>query len=166
LHGASPMQPVVSANKFRVFDRKQSINFKFMHFLKRTLATAITAALAFVFLPELSQAQAPQAINSQAVARDTSGAPIANKSLNIVVTITDSILFIPVYEETWSAVTTNRFGLFTLQIGRGTTTDDFTTIDWASGSKYLNINIDGVDMGNATELLTVPYALYAETGRN
>ena len=72
-----------------------------MHFLKRTLATAITAALAFVFLPELSQAQAPQAINSQAVARDTSGAPIANKSLNIVVTITDSILFIPVYEETW-----------------------------------------------------------------
>ena len=117
-------------------------------------------------LPEEAKAQVPQGINYQAVARDTSGTPLAKETLDVVISIIDSNVFTTVYEETWDDVVTNRFGLFTIQIGRGVTVDDFTTVDWAGGGLYLNVNIDGVDMGNATELMTVPYAMYAENAGN
>lgn len=117
-------------------------------------------------LPEEAKAQVPQGINYQAVARDTSGTPLAKETLDVVISIIDSNVFTTVYEETWDDVVTNRFGLFTIQIGRGVTVDDFTTVDWAGGGLYLNVNIDGVDMGNATELMTVPYAMYAMYAEN
>ena len=55
--------------------------------------------LALLALPEQSRAQAPNTINYQAVARDTSGAPLANQSLDVVITIIDSIVLTPVYTE-------------------------------------------------------------------
>ena len=78
---------------------------------------------------------------------------MAKQTLDVVISTIDSNVFTTVYEETWNGVVTNRFGLFTIQIGRGVTVDDFTAIDWAGGGLYLNVNIDGVDMGNATELM-------------
>ncbi|HAW18824.1 MAG TPA: hypothetical protein DCX14_01460 [Flavobacteriales bacterium] len=136
-------------------------------FKLRHLTIAAFSAFAMLFLlPEEAKAQVPQGINYQAVARDTSGTPLAKETLDVVISIIDSNVFTTVYEETWDDVVTNRFGLFTIQIGRGVTVDDFTTVDWAGGGLYLNVNIDGVDMGNATELMTVPYAMYAENAGN
>ena len=92
--------------------------------------------LALFTLPEKASAQAPNTINYQAVARDTSGNPIANQALDVVITIIDSNVFTSVYTETWPGTTTNRFGLFTIQIGRGTTGDDFSAVDWAGGGLH------------------------------
>ena len=132
---------------------------------KAGLALGLFTLAVFSF-PENVSAQAPNTINYQAVARDTSGAPLANQSLDITITIIDSIVFVPVYTESWPGVTTNRFGLFTIQIGRGTTVDDFSAVDWAGGGLYLQVEVDGVVMGNATELTSVPFALYAESAGN
>jgi hypothetical protein len=72
-----------------------------------------------------------------------------------------------VYKETQSK-TTNQFGLFTAEIGGGTVVSgSFGTIAWSSGTKYLQVEIDAsggasyTDMG-ATQLLSVPYAMYAD----
>lgn len=66
-----------------------------------------------------------------------------------------------VYKENHS-IQTNAFGLFTLGIGAGTPqTGTFAGINWASGLKFLKVNINNTLQG-VTQLLSVPYALYAE----
>src|SRR3954464_2398530 len=82
----------------------------------------------------ISFAQAPQAINYQAVARDVSGNILGNTNINI-----DAIFHSGtaggtiVYYESYSPVTTNQFGLFTLSLGTGTVIlGNFSTIAWGS----------------------------------
>jgi len=63
-------------------------------------------------------------------------------------------------------VTTNNFGLFTTIIGQGTSTSvgssaTFDVVDWGASPHFLNVQIDGLDMGT-TQFMSVPYALYAE----
>ncbi len=78
---------------------------------------------------------------------------------------------VPVYNESHT-VTTNGFGLFNLKIGNGTpVAGNFSSVDWSNGPYFLEIGIDvtgGTDyvtMGTS-QLLSVPYALYAETSGN
>jgi hypothetical protein len=108
----------------------------------------------------------PQGINYQAVARDAAGAELPNTALTIRLGVySDPAATILVYEETHS-VTTNAFGLFNVIIGQGTQTsvNPFNTIPWANSAYYLKVEIDGgngfTDMGT-TQLMSVPYALYA-----
>ncbi|WP_340075403.1 hypothetical protein [Leptobacterium sp. I13] len=112
-------------------------------------------------------AQSPQKINYQAVARDNAGNPLANKNIATQIIIRESnAIGTIVYTET-HAVTTNAFGLFTLEVGNGTTTDNFNLIDWGATSHYVQMGLDPTG-GNAFtnlgtfELLSVPYALYAQ----
>jgi hypothetical protein len=63
---------------------------------------------------------------------------------------------------------TNEFGLVNLIIGRGTPLlGDFATINWAGGAKYLEVSIETLpgifDVLGTTELLSVPYAMYAQS---
>jgi hypothetical protein len=67
-----------------------------------------------------------------------------------------------VYAES-QAATTNQYGLFNMEVGRGTaTTGTFAAIDWASDKYYLRVGVDAgsgfVNMGS-TEMLSVPYSL-------
>jgi hypothetical protein len=108
----------------------------------------------------------PQGINYQAVARNTSGAELQNTALTVRIGIyTDAAATNQAYEET-HAVTTNSFGLFNVIIGQGTQTsvNAFSTILWANSAYYLKVEIDGgsgfTNMGT-TQLMSVPYALYA-----
>jgi hypothetical protein len=108
----------------------------------------------------------PQGINYQAVARNTSGAELQNTPLTVRIGIyTDAAATNQAYEET-HAVTTNSFGLFNVIIGQGTQTsvNAFSTILWANSAYYLKVEIDGgsgfTNMGT-TQLMSVPYALYA-----
>jgi hypothetical protein len=61
--------------------------------------------------------------------------------------------------------------LVNLEIGTGTTTDDFTIIDWANGPYFMETAVDitgGISyvvMG-ISQLMSVPYALYAKTSGN
>nr|NQU94138.1 hypothetical protein [Bacteroidota bacterium] len=114
-------------------------------------------------------AQVPQAIHYQTVARDTSGNPLVNQSLGIEISIMQGDPAGPaVYVETYNA-TTNEFGLATIKIGMGTVVlGNFADIPWSEDRFFLQLGMDtkgGTDfkMKGNLELLSVPYALYADS---
>ncbi len=119
------------------------------------------------YISLLANAQIPQLVNYQAVARDAQGTVLTNQSVGLRFSVHDgNSTGTVVYQET-QAATTNQFGLFTVAIGSGTVVQGtFATVNWGSGDKYLQVEIDptgGIvyaDMGTA-QLLSVPYALYA-----
>src|SRR6185503_7443026 len=79
-------------------------------------------------------AQVSNKINYQAIARDVTGAALMNQSIAIRLSILDGSGGPVLYSEKHS-VTTNQFGLFTLQIGDGTVlSGDFNFIVWSSGN--------------------------------
>ena len=111
----------------------------------------------------------PEGINYQAIARDSSGNTI-NNIINLSVTfiILDSIIAgDTVFLEMHSPVSTNRYGLFNLVIGK-INPSSFSAITWHNGNKYLEVLIDTVgsinpvSMGRA-QMMSVPYALYAKS---
>ena len=118
-------------------------------------------------------AQVPNQFNYQAVARNSQGQSIPNASIRTRFTILDgSATGINVYSEV-RLLTTNQLGLFTAAIGgAGATnvTGNFATIDWSTGKKYIKVEADPLGgtnflaLGN-TEMLSVPYALYAVNGK-
>ena len=118
----------------------------------------------------IATAQAPQGFNYQATVRNSSGALITNQNVlfkfNIMLNSQTSL---PVYSETHQAPTDD-LGQVNLVIGTGTpTTGTFAGINWGNGTYYLGIELNTgsayVDMGT-TQLLSVPYALYANTAGN
>ncbi len=135
--------------------------------MKNTLLVLVVTIAATLFSSAKLFSQAPpQGINYQAVARDASGAELQNTPLTVRIGIySDPSATVLAYEET-HAVTTNAFGLFTAVIGQGTQTSPsaFNTILWANSAHYLKVEINGgsgfTDMGT-TQLMSVPYALYA-----
>lgn len=111
-------------------------------------------------------AQVPQAFSYQAVARDASGEIKANADIRVQVQILQgSEDGTVLYTET-HAVQTSEIGSFSLEIGRGTSSDSFSEIDWMNGPHYLAMGVDleggsnYVDVGS-TKLLSVPFALVA-----
>ena len=111
-------------------------------------------------------AQTPQGINYQAVARNADGEPLADTTLDIRINIASDINLSNIDYAEVHALTTNRFGLFTLIIGEGAPLNGiFSGISWETGEKYLNVEIGDLDMGT-TKLMSVPYALYAASAGN
>ena len=118
------------------------------------------------------QAQAPQGFNYQATVRNTTGELIINSNVYFKFNVIQgSQTAVPVFTET-HYVPTDDLGQVTLIIGEGTAnTGVFSEIDWSLGSYYLGIelSINGdngyVAMGT-TQLLSVPYALYAANSGN
>jgi uncharacterized protein (TIGR02145 family) len=113
----------------------------------------------------ISFGQAPQSINYQAVARNTSGAILTNQDISVRITILkDSIGGLVVYQETHN-VEVNSYGLINIAIGTGTVTSGtFSEIGWDTSEHYLKVEIDpdaGInyfDFGT-TQLISVPYVL-------
>ncbi len=106
-----------------------------------------------------SFSQSPQGFNYQAIVRDANGNIRSNQGVQFIFEIIDGTGN-TVYTE-FHTVVTNKYGLVDdIIIGNGASSDNFSNINWGSGIFFLNVNIDGVDMG-ATQLLSVPYALYA-----
>ena len=107
--------------------------------------------------------QTPEGINYQATVRNSSGALMTNQSVSVVFAIKqNSSTGTTVYQETHS-VTTNGYGGFNAVIGAGTsTTGTFSTINWGTSTFYLNVKVNGNDLGT-TQLISVPYALYAKS---
>jgi hypothetical protein len=125
-----------------------------------------------LFLCIFLNAQAPQSLNYQAVARTADGVIIPTQNIGVKFSILDvSVTGTTLYAETHS-VTTNSYGLFTLAIGKGTPiTSTFASINWASGTdKFLKVEIapaggSNYQLQGTTQLLSVPYALYSEKTR-
>lgn len=127
----------------------------------------ILSLLSILFV-QLLFAQTPEKINYQAVMRDTNGDIIPNQNISLQISIIESAISgTTVYTET-HAVTTSANGLITVQIGSGTTTDDFSTIQWNTTDHFLNIALDatgGTNYSNliTQQLVTVPYAFHSNT---
>jgi len=120
----------------------------------------ITLILTIIMVVGKLAAQAPQGINYQAVARNADTSPKANATLTVGIKIKDA-LGADLYTESHTA-TTNGLGLFNLTIGQGSNpSTPFSNLTWASGSKLLEVIING-QSGGTQPLLSVPYALYAE----
>lgn len=115
--------------------------------------------LAFLFCFSLLQAQAPQGINYQAVARDGDGELLVDTEVTVQFDIlagsTDGP---PVYSETHD-VTTSSLGLFSAVIGQGSVVSGtFEDIAWSADSYFLQVSIDETVLGTS-QFLSVPYAL-------
>ena len=112
-------------------------------------------------------AQAPQGFNYQATVRNSAGALLLNQSVSFKFSILqNSASGDIVYSENQTA-NTDDLGHIALVVGQGTaTTGTFSNINWGGGSYYLGIELNTgsgfVAMGT-TQLLSVPYALYANT---
>lgn len=105
---------------------------------------------------------AQNGINYQAVVRNASGEILQNQNISVVFSIISGSTAGPtVYAET-HALTTNNFGNVVAIIGQGTpTSGTFNAINWGSADHFLNVEIDGTDMGT-TQFMSVPYAQYTE----
>jgi len=119
--------------------------------------------LIVMFVVATSIIKAQDGINYQAVVRDNSGELMKNEAVAVEFSIVKtSTVGVKVYTET-HALTTNNFGNIVAIIGQGTPTlGTFGAVDWASDKHFLNVKIDGTEMGT-TEFLSVPYALHAKT---
>ena len=125
--------------------------------------------LAIASLTQL-QAQAPQGFNYQATVRNSAGDLIINTNVYFKFNVIQgSDTSVPIFTET-HYVPTDDLGQVNLVIGQGTAnTGTFSALDWSLGSYYLGIELDtgnGYLAMGTTQLLSVPYALYAENSGN
>ena len=112
--------------------------------------------------------QTPQGLNYQAVVRNSTGIPIADKTVRLRITLQDASQ-VPYYIEN-HLITSNSQGVITAIIGEGTQEgiNTFISIPWEKGDIHLKaeLDIDGgttyTPLSNATKLQAVPYALFAE----
>jgi uncharacterized protein (TIGR02145 family) len=126
----------------------------------------ISTLLAAFFITISLFGQSPSSFKYQAVLRDIRGNIKVNTNTTIIISILQgSASGTSVYSETHTA-TTDGFGLINLEIGKGTVTiGTFGGINWGSGTYFVKVTVDGVEMGTS-QLLSVPYAMYATKAGN
>jgi hypothetical protein len=132
----------------------------------------VFSIIIIVFAVVTSFAQSPKAFKYQALARDNKGNILANKNIRIKISILkESVNGSIVYSEE-HAVQTNQSGVLDLKIGQGTNVlGNFDQIEWGASDYFVKIEID-VNGGNnfsflgISQLLSVPYALYADKSGN
>lgn len=117
-------------------------------------------------------AQTPERISYQAIARDASGDLVVDTKLGVKISIlSGSTSGTVVYSETHTP-NTNSNGLFTLEIGMGAVINGvFSDISWGENDFFIKSEIDFSGGNNYTiegvsQLLSVPYALYAKKAAN
>ena len=115
-----------------------------------------------------TMAQVPQKISYQALIRDAENEIVANRVITLQIQLVTANGD-AVYSETHQTAT-NANGVVSVAIGMGNTTDDFSQIDWSKGEYYVQTTTDlGAGekiVSDASQLLSVPYALYAEKAGN
>ena len=116
--------------------------------------------------------QKNKGINFQGVARNTNGIILANKIINLRLTIkTDSLNGVIEYQEIKS-ITTNAIGLFSVVVGSKkdrhiTSIGNFENINWSNTEKFLEVEVDLTgelyfsNLG-IQKINYVPYAFYAD----
>ena len=114
----------------------------------------ITFLLVFFFFVTKIQAQAPQGIPYQAVARDNAGNLIKNQNIALRFSIHDGTANgAVVFTETHS-VTTDALGLFAVKIGGGTSSGTLADVNWGSGAKFTQVESDVTGGSNFIDMGT------------
>ena len=118
------------------------------------------------------KAQSHAKFSYQAVIRDANEALISNQNLGIQISVLQgSVSGTAVYTESHTSAT-NINGLVSLEIGTGVVVlGNFSNIDWANGPYFIKTETDltgGINytITGVSEMLSVPYALYAENVAN
>jgi hypothetical protein len=118
------------------------------------------------------KAQSPQAIPYQAIVRNASGNIISNQAVKLRFSIHDSLATGTVVYKEIHTLSTNAQGLVNVNIGQGSVqTGSFTSINWGKNGKFIQTELDALnnntytDLGT-TQMMSVPYALYAESSGN
>ena len=112
---------------------------------------------------------APQGFNYQSIVRDGNGDPLLNQTVTLLFSIRNGAPNGPVAYSEKQVISTNEFGLINLVIGQGGTPlqGNFTTINWGGGAKYLTVALETspnvFDELGSSQLMSVPYALFAQT---
>lgn len=124
----------------------------------------IFLSLTWIFLfTEIYAQEAPQGIYYQAVARGTDGNELIEEPLSLRINLLDEdgTIYTELHSET-----TDQYGLFELVIGSGTVeSGSFSSISWGTEDHFLNVELDlgdGYVDVSTTQLLSVPYSLYAQ----
>ncbi|MDA8640977.1 hypothetical protein N9L37_01265 [Flavobacteriaceae bacterium] len=130
----------------------------------------IKATIIFLFLSILTYSQSPEKFTYQSIIKNSSGYLLKNQEVGLRI----SILFnssngAEVYSEEHFP-TSNSNGLVTVIIGEGLTGDNISDVDWGNGEYFLKVEVDpdgGINysMNQTSQLLSVPYALYAENSK-
>ena len=127
-------------------------------------------SLFLILLSHFAQGQSPQAFSYQAVATDADGLELSNQTISIRASILSSNINGPSQWIEVHQITTDPFGLFTIQIGEGSPAGGsqatFDAINWSSDTHFLSVEMDPEGGDNFTlmgtnQLLAVPYALFA-----
>lgn len=132
---------------------------------------ALCLSLASVCGQGLMAEGVPAAIKYQAVLRDVEGRPmVSRQDLAVRITLRQGTPNgVILYKETHTDVATDAFGLMQLEIGRGEVAEagveNLLEVPWENGPIYAQIEVQNDDNGftlmGTSELLSVPYALYA-----
>lgn len=116
--------------------------------------------------------QIPRIFNYQGIARLADGSPMSNQNLHIKIAILPELNATESVFEEKHQVTTNAYGLYTLSIGGGQAIKgSMNQVAWEKGNQFVRVSIDLKGDGQfqelgTTQLLSVPYALYAEKAGN
>jgi len=105
-------------------------------------------------------ADAPGSFSYQSILRDASGKVLSNQNITIGISITNENS-IEMFSETHST-TTNQNGLISLSIGSENQT--LNNIEWGSGTYFITLFVDGVEMGT-NQLLSVPFSMYSNKAK-
>lgn len=130
------------------------------------------AVLFFMMIGASTFAQSPEKFNYQAVVRDASGASVTGSLVGVKVSILSGNSTGPVVYSETHGVTTNNYGLITLQIGAGSVSGPaMSSINWGIDDYYVKIEIDptggtAYTITSVSQLISVPYALHAKTVEN
>src|SRR5258705_2067525 len=93
-------------------------------------------------------AQVSNKINYQAIARDINGNTLVNQSIGLRISILQGSGGPSIYTER-CVLSTNQFGLFTLEIGDATgITGDYNLIHWSQGNLWLIVGMDPTGSSN------------------
>ena len=121
-----------------------------------------------IFFAGMLFAQSPARLSYQAVVRKGNGSLVLNSNVGMRLNILKGSNTGPSVYEELHIVPTNANGLITAEVGGGTPVfGDISAIDWADGPYFLKTEIDpeggsNFSISGTSQLLSVPYALYAE----
>jgi|GEM_PF-6800454 len=142
--------------------------------MRKNILSIICLIIGGFLLSFSSLAQIPRGFNYQAVARDFNGRAIVNKTLIVEISIREKTASGNIVWQEGHSIKTNEFGLFDLVIGEGITTgrgkySHFGSIPWGLSTYFIEVRVDFgnglINMGT-NRLLSVPYALYADSVKN
>ncbi|MDX9907123.1 MAG: hypothetical protein RBS55_11095 [Bacteroidales bacterium] len=116
------------------------------------------------FITVTTFSQTPKGIKYQSIIRDAEGHVYVNQQVSLEMDIIQGSTNGNSVCSEIHQTETNEFGLVNLVIG-SLDTIAFKTIDWSTGRYFIKVSLNGSEMGTS-ELLSVPFALYAERSGN